>query len=45
MAKVVKKKPNTKELDRVFSIFIRKRDMDINGFNSCFTCGTFLHWT
>lgn len=33
-----------KELDRVFSIFIRQRGMDARGFNSCYTCGTTARW-
>lgn len=33
-----------KELDRVFSIFIRTRGMDENGYNACVTCGLRLHW-
>lgn len=39
------KKPLTKKLDEVFSKYIRQRGMDINGFNECFTCGSFLHWS
>ena len=33
-----------KELDRVFSIFIRQRDSDDNGFGHCVTCGLWKHW-
>jgi hypothetical protein len=33
-----------KELDRVFSIFIRTRNMDANGIIKCFTCGKYSHW-
>lgn len=39
------KKPLTKKLDEVFSKYIRQRGMDINGFNECFTCGYYLHWS
>jgi hypothetical protein len=28
----------------VFSIFIRLRDTDDNGFGRCFTCGRFVFW-
>ncbi len=33
-----------KELDRVFSIFIRTRDANLDGFVECFTCGRSYHW-
>lgn len=33
-----------KELDRVFSIFIRTRGMNENGMNQCVTCGRVEHW-
>lgn len=33
-----------KELDRVFSIFIRSRDSDENGMGRCVTCGHPGHW-
>lgn len=33
-----------KELDRVFSIFIRTRYMDFQGIAKCFTCGQYEHW-
>lgn len=32
------------ELDRVFSIFIRTRNMNADGLVKCFTCGDFKHW-
>ena len=35
----------TKELDKVFSVYIRTRDMDKNGFVSCIDCGKKNHWT
>jgi hypothetical protein len=43
------KKPVTlaklkKELDRVFSIFIRERDSNEYGYGSCVTCGLNKHW-
>jgi hypothetical protein len=34
-----------KDLDRVFSIFIRMRDANENGIANCFTCGKADHWT
>lgn len=34
-----------KKLDRVFSIFIRKRHADEGGTVSCVTCGKLMHWT
>jgi Bacteriophage Lambda NinG protein len=33
-----------KELDRVFSIFIRERDSNEYGHGSCVTCGLNKHW-
>lgn len=33
-----------KELDRVFSIWARTRDMDENGIATCVTCGRQDHW-
>lgn len=33
-----------KELDRVFSIYIRKRDADNNGYVKCITCNKYAHW-
>ena len=33
-----------KELDRVFSIYIRTRNASTNGTVMCFTCGTKGHW-
>jgi 5-methylcytosine-specific restriction endonuclease McrA len=33
------------KLDRLFSIFIRKRDADEGGTVSCVTCRRLLHWT
>ncbi len=33
-----------KELDRLFSIFIRTRDSDENGMGRCCTCGHPGHW-
>ena len=34
-----------KELDRVFSIFIRMRDANENGIVHCISCGKADHWT
>ena len=34
-----------KELDRVFSIFVRLRDSDPTGIGACRTCGRTGHWT
>jgi hypothetical protein len=43
-----KKKPNrsklVKKLDNIFSKFIRLREIDHNGFTTCFTCGKKDHW-
>ena len=33
-----------KELDEVFSIFIRQRGMNEQGITRCFTCGKFDYW-
>ena len=33
-----------KELDKVFSEYIRKRNADHNGNVSCFTCDKVAHW-
>ena len=33
-----------KELDRVYSIYIRRKYADANGFAECFTCGVRKHW-
>lgn len=33
-----------KELDRVFSIYIRTRYADANGYVRCFTSGVTMHW-
>jgi len=34
-----------KELDRVFSIFIRMREANENGIVHCISCGKAVHWT
>ena len=33
-----------KELDRVYSIYIRRKDADTNGLATCFTCGIRRPW-
>jgi len=33
-----------KELDKVFSLYIRQRDANLDGFTECFTCGRSNHW-
>ena len=33
-----------KELDRVFSQYIRRRNANLDGFVDCFTCGRSYHW-
>ncbi|NBQ17666.1 recombinase, partial [bacterium] len=33
-----------KELDRVFSEFIRKRDADLDGYITCVSCKKKVHW-
>ncbi len=44
----VKKKPSlsklTKELDRVFSIYVRSKAADANGYAECYTCGVKKPW-
>lgn len=45
--KKLKKKTTSqlkKELDRLFSIYIRKKNADENGIAQCVTCGTRKHW-
>lgn len=34
-----------KELDRVFSIYIRQKYMDHRGYVACVCCGVVKHWT
>ena len=29
---------------KLFSIFVRQKGMDRNGFNECYTCKTRIHW-
>ncbi len=45
MAKKRNRSKVVKELDGVFSIFIRKRHANLDGFTSCVTCGKVAHWT
>jgi len=33
-----------KELDRVFSLYIRQRHANLDGFVECVTCGAVKHW-
>jgi len=33
-----------KELDKVFSLYIRQKYADDNGYVSCYTCGNSKHW-
>lgn len=33
-----------KELDKVFSIYIRRKDANEHGLVKCFTCGKYNHW-
>ena len=33
-----------KSLDRIFSIYIRKRDSNNEGYGQCCTCGEWLYW-
>ena len=47
MARKIKKKSRSSlvtELDRVFSIFIRTRNVNAEGITKCFTCGKTAHW-
>lgn len=43
-----KKKKSTsklkKELDTIFSLYVRQKDADKNGFVRCYTCGLRKHW-
>lgn len=39
------KKKLEDKLWKEFSIFIRNRDSNEEGFGSCFTCGRWIHWT
>ena len=32
------------ELDRVFSVYVRRRGADSEGFNTCVSCGSREHW-
>jgi len=34
-----------RKLDRVFSVFIRKRGTNMDGYGPCVTCGTWMHWS
>lgn len=41
----MKKSTNLKDkLDKVFSLYIRLRDADENGFCTCYTCGKVAHY-
>lgn len=41
----MKKSTNLKDkLDKVFSLYIRLRDADKNGFCTCYTCGKVAHY-
>lgn len=41
----MKKSTNLKnKLDKVFSLYIRLRDSDENGFCTCYTCGKVAHY-
>ena len=33
-----------RRLDKVFSVYIRRRDSDENGFGKCCSCGAWKHW-
>lgn len=33
-----------KELDAIYSIWIRRKDADKNGYVRCYTSGKFFHW-
>ena len=48
LMKMKKKKKMTKSiiqrLDKVFSIFIRLRDSNENGYIRCISCGKIVHW-
>lgn len=38
------KKSNKIKLDTIFSIYIRKRDANKNGYCKCISCGRIYHW-
>ena len=42
--KMSSQKSKIEILDKIFSKFIRLRGADHRGFNSCFTCGSIMHW-
>lgn len=44
MAKKRKRSTIVKELDKVFSLWIRQRNANLDGFVECFTCGVVKHW-
>ena len=44
MAKKRKRSTIVKELDRVFSQYVRMRGANLDGFASCVTCGTVRPW-
>lgn len=33
-----------KDLDKIFSEYIRLRDADVNGYIRCYCCGYAIHW-
>ena len=44
LSKCKKKTGYKATLDRWFSIYIRLRDSDANGFGRCISCGKLVHW-
>lgn len=44
MAQALTTKRLKAKLDIVFSIYIRLRDADKNGYVKCYCCGKILHW-
>jgi hypothetical protein len=44
MAKKLSRKKLVNKLDSVFSLYVRQRDSDSNGYCKCITCGESSHW-
>ena len=44
MPKKRKRSLIVKDLDRAFSLYVRNRDANLDGFVECITCGAVKHW-
>ena len=40
----MKRSTIVKKLDKIFSIYIRKKDADFHGYVDCYTCGVSKNW-